>query len=168
MPRGKGEELSQAIAGYQSCTWLLKSGVVITSHQTMPAHGTSCLSPVTAQVCADQTCCDTKHREIQLPGGAEPGSALPCASCYGFNYCQWQHCPQTESSQRLWWRGGRCDAHRSSCLAVIKSKLQVSEDKCQPIPPPCSTRCLRAENNNNNNSVNGCFFILATWLPNFG
>lgn len=67
--------------------------MVITSHPTMPAHGTTCLSPVTAQVCADQTCCDTKLRETQLPGGAEPGSTQPskdtaCASCYGFNYCQ--------------------------------------------------------------------------------
>lgn len=88
--------------------------------------------------------------------------------CYGFNYCQWQPCPQTESSQWLWWRGGRCDADRSSCFAVTKPKLQVSEDKCQLIPPPCSTGCLRAVNNNNNNTANGCLFTLATWLPNFG
>lgn len=75
----------------------------------------------------------------------------------------WQCCPQTESSQWLWWRRGRCDADRSSCFAVTKPKLQVSEDKCQLIPPRCSTGCLRAVNNNNN-SVNGCLFTLATWL----
>lgn len=44
----------------------------------MAAHGTACLSPGSAQVCAYQTCCGTKHKEIQLPGGAELGSTLPC------------------------------------------------------------------------------------------